>query len=105
MRARQLIRKSLAEDPGMFSQQGLYDNYEERLSEWGCSECRFFENRVMRGRAPSRELDEYAVCRFTGEPVDLIWEATACPKTAELKICKDQHQGNQARRQKCRHAA
>jgi len=61
------------------------DGYEQRLLQWGCSKCIFFEKRVFRSRLPPEDLDAYIVCRFAGELVDLIGEATACPKAPKLR--------------------
>jgi len=59
--------------------------YEQRLLQWGCSKCIFFEKRVFRSGLRPEELDAYIVCRFAGELVDLIGEATACPKAPKLR--------------------
>jgi hypothetical protein len=61
--------------------------YEQRLMRWGCAECMFFEEKVFKTGLAHDELDAYMICRFLGEPVDLIGEATDCPK-----VCKPQPQ-------------
>lgn len=105
MRPSALIRKPRVESAGISSRGRPNGGYEQRLIEWGCSGCDYFEQRVFRSRRPFGEPDAYAICRFTGEPVDLIWEATACLKNAEPDGCKDLSQAGRTRRPNCRHAA
>ncbi len=105
MRRSALIRKPRVESAGISSREGPNGGYEQRLIKWGCSGCEYFEERVFRSRRSFREPDAYAICRFTGEPVDLIWEATACLKNAETESCKDQNKSDRTRRTNRRHAA
>lgn len=105
MRPSALIRKPRVDGGSISSRGGPNDGYEQRVVEWGCSGCEYFEERVFRSRRSFREPDAYAICRFTGEPVDLIWEATACPKNAKPESCKDQSQAGRTRRSNRRHAA
>jgi hypothetical protein len=105
MRPTALIRKPRVERARKSSRGGPNGDYEHRLTEWGCSGCRFFEARSFRTRPSSAEQDAYAVCRFAGEPVDLIWEATACLKSTQTEISKVCVQAGRARRPNCRHAA
>lgn len=65
------------------------EGYEQRLIQWGCSKCGFFEKRVFRSGLPHEELDAYIVCRFAGELVDLIGEVTACPKNCRPKLIRN----------------
>ncbi len=104
MRPEVSIRKPRVEKARKSSRGGPGANYEQRLIEWGCSDCGFFEERSFRTRSSSAEHDAYAVCRFTGEPVDLIWEATACLKSVDAKDSKDQQLEATGRRD-CKHAA
>jgi hypothetical protein len=80
-------------------------DYEQRLIKWGCAGCTFFEERSFRTRPSSTEQDAYAVCRFTGEPVDLIWEARACLKGTDAKKSHGQQQLDRVGRGDCKHAA
>jgi len=105
MRDGELILKRRRESADISSYRQSSRNYEQRLTEWGCSGCRFFEARSFRTRRSSAEQDAYAICRFAGEPVDLIWEATACLKDSERDSCNDQGQVGFTRRPNCRHAA
>gem|GEM_PF-3024659 len=105
MRAGELILKRRRESVDISSRREFSRNYEQRLNEWGCSGCGFFEERFFSTRPSSAEEDAYAVCRFAGEPVDLIWEATACLKSTQSEISKVCHQAGRARRPNCRHAA
>jgi hypothetical protein len=74
MRAKQLTGKSRVEDGGLFSRPEHYDNHEQRLTESDCSGCGHFEAKAFCSKSPSREPDEYTVCRLTKEPVDRIWD-------------------------------
>ena len=65
------------------------EGYEQRLIQWECSKCGFFEKRVFRSGLPHEELDAYIICRFAGELVDLIGEVTACPKNCRPKLIKN----------------
>ena len=105
MRAAELMLKPRVEGAGKASRRRYNSNYEQRLTEWGCSGCGFFEERSFKTRLSSAEQDAYAICRFAGEPVDLIWEATACLKHSERDSCNDQGQVGFTRRPNCRHAA
>ena len=69
--------------------QESVEGYEQRLIQWGCSKCGFFENRVFRSGLPPQELDAYIICRFAGELVDLIGNVTACPKNCRPKLIKN----------------
>ncbi len=104
MRPEVSIRKPRVEKARKCSREGPNGNYEQRLTEWGCPDCGFFEERSFRTRRSSAEQDAYAICRFTGEPVDLIWEATACLKSIDQKNSKGR-QFDGAGRRDCRHAA
>ncbi len=65
------------------------EGYEQRLIQWGCSKCGFFEKRVFTSGLPSEELDAYIICRFAGELVDLIGKVNACPKNCSPKLIKN----------------
>ncbi|MGO9122999.1 MAG: hypothetical protein ACLQPD_35930 [Desulfomonilaceae bacterium] len=65
---------------GTYAEPEFFDGYEQRLIRWGCAECKSFEKRVFNSGVRSEELDAYIICRFAGEPIDLIREAFACPK-------------------------
>jgi len=105
MRTTALIRKSRTKSAGLSSPDKPNGDYKKRLTEWGCSGCKFFEARSFRTQPSSAEQDAYAICRFAGEPVDLIWEARACLKEAEGDRCKDQSQVGFTRQPNCRNAA
>jgi hypothetical protein len=105
MRPEVSIRKPRVERVRKSSREGPNGNYERKLIEWGCSDCGFFEERSFRTRLSSAEQDAYAICRFTGEPVDLIWEARACLKTTESVRSKGHLQLAGAGRRDCKHAA
>lgn len=89
MGAMKLIEKQQRANSGARLGQTSLDGYEQRLIQWDCSSCRFFEKRVFRSGFPSEELDAYIICRFAGGVVDLIGEATACPKTCEAELIKN----------------
>jgi hypothetical protein len=78
---------------GKSSGQKTFDGYEQRLTRWGCASCRYFEKRVFQSGLRSAELDAYMVCRFALEPVDLIGEATACPKNREAELGQKRSNG------------
>ncbi len=65
---------------GVATAYEYFGGYEQRLIQWGCFNCRFFEKRVFSSGVIHEELDAYVICRFAGEPIDLIGEATTCPK-------------------------
>jgi hypothetical protein len=102
MRTSQLIenrhRRSLTES----SEQGIFDGYEQRLNRWGCTKCNLFEKRVFKSGLPSdEELDAYIICRFAAEPVDLIGEATACPKDCTPPLHDNQSRSGRRGRLYC----
>ncbi len=72
------------------------EGYELRLIQWGCFNCNSFEQRVFSSRAVSEELDCYAICRHSGEPIDLINEANSCPKCVKAK--SDENKSKSGRR-------
>ncbi len=65
--------------------QEFFEGYEQRLIQWGCFNCRFFEKRVFSSGVTSEELDAYIICRFAGEPLDLIAQGTSCPKNSKCQ--------------------
>jgi hypothetical protein len=105
MRPAASFRKPRMERARKSSREGPDADYEQRLIKWGCAGCAFFEQRFFRTRPSSHEQDAYAVCRFTGEPVDLIWEARACLKGTDAKNSNGQPQLDRAERGDCQHAA
>jgi len=80
MGATKLIGELQARTPDMSLRQEFFDGYEQRLVQWGCSECGSFEKRIFRTGLPFEELDAYFICRFAGELVDLLGERVVCPK-------------------------
>jgi hypothetical protein len=80
MRASKSVGNLRRDTHGRYSEPEFFDGHEQRLIRWGCAECGSFEKRVFSSGVTSEELDAYIICRFAGEPVDLIWEAFACPK-------------------------
>jgi hypothetical protein len=84
MSATEVIGKSQGRSLDKSLGQQPFDGYEQRLIQWGCSNCRFFEKRVFT-IGHSEELDAYIICRFGGDLVDLIGEATTCPKNCDLE--------------------
>lgn len=105
MRATRLVGELHGRSLGTSLGQEFFDGYEQRLIQWGCSKCRFFEKRVFRSGLPSEELDAYMICRFAEEVVDLIGEATACPKGSERGPNKNRSQPVQVTRKHCQQAA
>jgi hypothetical protein len=97
MRTSQLIRDRNKGSLGVASQQEIFDGYEHRLIRWGCLKCNFFEKRVFSSGPISEELDAYIICRFAGEPVDLIGEATACPKDCRPQLPKNNSKSGRVR--------
>lgn len=89
---------------GVATGTGSVDSYDQVLMQWGCAKCGFFEERVFKNELLPGEPDAYAVCRFTGEPVDLIWEATECPKHDEPALQRGEGRNGRTRRY-CRYAA
>ncbi len=86
MRASKLIENRRRDNFGTYAEPEYFDGYEQRLSRWGCAECKSFEKRVFSSGVTSEELDAYIICRFAGEPIDLIWEAFACPKDCSREL-------------------
>ena len=80
MRTTELTGNLRGESLGVPSAHESFDGFEQRLNQWGCFNCRFFEKRIFNSGVISEELDAYIICRFAGEPIDLIWETTVCPK-------------------------
>ncbi len=80
MRATKLISELHGRSLGLSLGQETFDGYEQRLNQWGCTHCNFFEKRVFKSGLPSEELDAYIICRFAGDLVDLLGEVTVCPK-------------------------
>lgn len=80
MRATKLIGELQAKTPDVSLRKELFDGYEQRLIQWGCSKCGSFEKRIFRTGLPFEELDAYFICRFAGELIDLIGEGAVCPK-------------------------
>jgi hypothetical protein len=86
MRATELMKEPQRRSLGASLRKEPVRGYERRLMKWGCSKCAFFEKRVFRSGLPSEELDAYVICRFAGELLDLIGEATVCPKTCRPEL-------------------
>jgi hypothetical protein len=105
MRPAASFRKPRVERARKSLRVGPNADYEQRLIKWGCAGCAFFEERSFRTRRFSAEQDAYAICRFAGEPVDLIWEARACLKMTDAKNSKSQQQLEGDGRRDCQHAA
>jgi hypothetical protein len=97
MRTSQLIGDQHKGFLGVSSEQEIFDGYEQRLTRWGCPKCNFYEKRVFSSRAISKELDAYMICRFAAEPVDLIGEATACPKDCKPQLRKGKGKSGRGR--------
>jgi hypothetical protein len=93
MGALELVGERQRRSLGTSLRQETFDGYEQRLIRWGCARCRFFEKRVFNSGLRSAELDAYMVCRFAQEPVDLIGEATACPKNCETELREKRSKG------------
>ena len=104
MKATELIEEAQGRNLGVPLGQGSVGRYEQRLMQWGCSKCNFFEKRIFRSGLPSKELDAYFICRFAGDLVDLIGEAIACPRIARQDYIRNSRKGGRGRPH-CRHAA
>jgi len=104
MGATELIAEVQGRNLGVPLGQGSVGGYERRLIQWGCSRCNFFEKRIFRSGLPSKGLDAYYICRFAGELVDLIGEATACPKNCAPGLHENSRKDGRGRPH-CRHAA
>jgi len=105
MRAAELILEPRLKSVGRSSRRRPNSSYEQRLNQWGCFNCEFFEQRTFKSPTSSGETDSYAICRRAGEPIDLIWEATACPKNSDGGSGKDQRRRVRIGRRACKHAA
>jgi hypothetical protein len=97
MRAPKLIGDQHRGSFAVSSEQEVFDGYEQRLIRWGCAECKFFEKRVFSSGVISEELDAYIICRFGGELIDLIGEATACPKDSRPQLHRNKSKSGRAR--------
>ncbi len=105
MRPTGLIGKLQRKSFGVsFEQEQLFEGYEQKMIRWGCSKCGFYEKRTFKSGLASEELDAYIICRFGGEPIDLIGEARSCPKETEQALDKNQ-ESREAGRRGCRRAA
>ena len=93
MRASKLMKDPWREGLGAYSEPEYFDGYEQRLMRWGCAKCSFFEKRVFGSGVTSEELDAYIICRFAGEPIDLIWEAFTCPKDCRPELPNNDKSG------------
>lgn len=80
MRTTELIKGPQEDRVGVSLGHELFCGYEQRLIQWGCFNCGFYEKRVFTSGVISEDLDVYIVCRFGEEPIDLIGEVAACPK-------------------------
>ena len=85
-------------------QEQLFEGYEQKLIRWGCSQCGFYEKRIFKTGLACEELDAYIICRFGGEPIDLIGEALTCPKNSVPALDKNQ-KFHDADRRCCKRAA
>jgi len=90
MRATKLISEQQERSLGVSLGQEIFDGYEQRLIQWGCPQCRFFEMRHFKSGFPSEELDAYIICRFAGNLVDLLGEVTVCPKNCRPELPKNE---------------
>jgi len=97
MRTSQLMGDRHRGSLGVSAQQEIFDGYEQRLIRWGCSKCKFCEKRVFSTGLTGEELDAYIICRFAGEPVDLIGEAAACPKDCRPQLPKNNNKSGRGR--------
>ncbi|HMK34805.1 MAG TPA: hypothetical protein VK463_07045 [Desulfomonilaceae bacterium] len=97
MRAPRLIGDRRRGSFAVSSEHEIFDGFEQRLIGWGCPKCIFFEKRVFRSGAISEELDAYIICRFAGKVVDLIGEATACPKNCGPQLPEDKSKSGRGR--------
>ncbi len=97
MRAPKLIDGQRGGSLFVSSQRDCFEGYEPRLLRWGCAECKFYEKRVFGTGPNSDELDAYIICRFSEEPVDLIGEATACPKAPRPQLVENKNQSGRPR--------
>ena len=88
---------------GGYAQPEFFDGYEQRLIRWGCAECDSFEKRVFSSGVTSEELDAYIICRFAGEPIDLIREASACPKACRRELDISRSKSGPRARLRCVH--
>jgi hypothetical protein len=79
------------------SREEVFAGYEQRLTRWGCHECVFFEEKVFKSGLAHEELDAYMICRFSGGPVDLIGEATSCPKDCPPLPSKNKSKSGRAK--------
>lgn len=104
MMATELIREPQGRSRGASLRKEPVRGYERRLMKWGCSKCTFFEKRVFRSGLPSEELDAYVICRFAGELLDLIGEATSCPRTCRPELQESQTEAGRSGLH-CRYAA
>ena len=88
MRATKLISELQDRSLGGSLGPEYFDGYEQRLIQWGCPVCRFFEKRFFNSGLPSEDMDAYIICRFAGELVDLLGEVTVCPKNCRPELDK-----------------
>jgi hypothetical protein len=98
MRTTELAGNLRGGSHGVPSAHECFDGYEQRLIQWGCFNCRFFEKRVFSSGVISEELDAYIICRFAGEPIDLIGEATTCPKDCKPPLHENKSKSRWGRR-------
>ena len=91
MRATKLTGELQERRFGASLSQEIFDGYEQRLIQWGCPMCRFFEKRLFKSGLPSEELDAYIICRFAGDLVDLLGEVTACPKNRRPELTENKN--------------
>jgi hypothetical protein len=89
MIATKLVSEMQGRSLGVSLGQESFDGYEQRLIQWGCTQCKFFEKRFFRSGLPSEELDAYIICRFAGNLVDLLGEVTVCPKNLRPELHRD----------------
>ncbi len=105
MRALKLIGKPQGESLDVSLREEFFDGYEQRLVRWRCAKCRSFEKSVFKTGLPFEELDAYLICRFAGEPMDLLGEGAVCPKDCRRQLDISKSESGRRGRLHCVHRA
>ena len=103
MRALKLIGELQRESLEVSLREEFFDGYEQRLSRWGCAKCGSFEKRLFKTELPFEELDAYFICRFAGEPMDLLGEEAVCPKARKCQLTVTKSESDRRGRLHCVH--
>ncbi len=104
MKALKLIEGLRRESLEVSLREEFFEGHEQRFSRWGCAKCGSFEKRLFKTGLSFEELDAYFICRFTGEPIDLLGERAVCPKAPDRQLAVSKSESDRRGRLHCVHS-